>query len=361
MSKLHFINVDPGDCTIIEHNSGNVTMIDICDGFTPEEIENATKSAAFDGADWTQLLVKGVGGNFQMKANLTNPVEYLDSIGINSIFRFILTHPDMDHMDGLKALADAKSVSNFWDTGVNKPKPTFSGSPYREEDWDQYRAFVAGKNTTYIKRLAGERFQFANQNANKESGGDGLYILAPDKGLVEHASESEDYNEASYVILYRSAGGRILIPGDAHDKSWEFILGNSEKDVANCSVMIAPHHGRDSGRTYDFLDKIRPQLTLFGNAPSEHLAYAQWNKRGLPFITSNQAGNVVLECKDGRINVFVENESFAKKAGQYSHIQNSQGYYLYEIINEIKEGELTQSDKASVSQLLASIYGKQLT
>ena len=32
MARVHFVNVFPGDCTIIQHNSNRVTMMDICDG-----------------------------------------------------------------------------------------------------------------------------------------------------------------------------------------------------------------------------------------------------------------------------------------------------------------------------------------
>lgn len=32
MSRIHFLNVDEGDCSIIEHGNGKVTMIDICCG-----------------------------------------------------------------------------------------------------------------------------------------------------------------------------------------------------------------------------------------------------------------------------------------------------------------------------------------
>jgi len=31
-----------------------------------------------------------------------NPIEYLRDRGISEVFRFILTHPEMDHMDGIK-------------------------------------------------------------------------------------------------------------------------------------------------------------------------------------------------------------------------------------------------------------------
>ena len=29
MAKIHFLNVGHGDCTVIEHNNGNLTVIDI--------------------------------------------------------------------------------------------------------------------------------------------------------------------------------------------------------------------------------------------------------------------------------------------------------------------------------------------
>ena len=32
MSIIHFLNVKNGDCSIIEHTSGNVSVIDICNG-----------------------------------------------------------------------------------------------------------------------------------------------------------------------------------------------------------------------------------------------------------------------------------------------------------------------------------------
>ena len=38
MAKIHFLNVDEGDCSIIEHDNGNVTMIDICCGNVEEKV-----------------------------------------------------------------------------------------------------------------------------------------------------------------------------------------------------------------------------------------------------------------------------------------------------------------------------------
>jgi len=137
--------------------------------------------------------------------------------------------------------------------------------------------------------------------------------------------ETGDMNDASYVILYRSAGGRILFTGDAHDDTFEYVLTHYEKDVRDCSVMIAPHHGRDSDREHDFLDVVNPGVTLFGYAPSEHLAYQAYRSRDLPILTSNQTGDMVLECADDTIKIYVENIHCDDID---IHQKNSQGYYL---------------------------------
>jgi beta-lactamase superfamily II metal-dependent hydrolase len=142
-------------------------------------------------------------------------------------------------------------------------------------------------------------------------------------------------------MLYRSGGGRILIPGDAHDETWENIVDNYARDVANCSVLFAPHHGRRSGCNFDFLDVVRPKLTLFGCASSGHLAYEEWSSRNLPVITNNQAGNIVLEIGSAEIDVFVENEDFAATQGVNLSIRNFQNYVWLGSISETAELQLS--------------------
>ena len=69
MAKLHFLNVDEGDCSIIQHDNGKVTMIDICCGnFVEQQPSIVTFSTE---------SVNTIKGNFNMKAYPTNPVEYI--------------------------------------------------------------------------------------------------------------------------------------------------------------------------------------------------------------------------------------------------------------------------------------------
>ena len=127
-------------------------------------------------------------------------------------------------------------------------------------------------------------------------------------------------------MLYRSAIGKVLLAGDAHDATWEYVKKYYEAEVSNVTLLIAPHHGRKSGRSYEFLDYVKPKLTLFGCAPSEHLAYNAWNYRELKHITNNQCGCIVAEG-DQTMNIYVENETFALNSGGDIGRTNEQGFY----------------------------------
>jgi competence protein ComEC len=320
MSTIHLLNTKPGDCTIIRHESGRTTMIDICDGNEPDVLGQPPSFSP---------VRNGQQANFRMCLRPTNPISY--AVNLGKIFRFILTHPDMDHMDGFDRLIDVAGIWNFWDSGARRDKPRFAGCPYLEADWDRYVTVRDGRETgvTSIRKRANDRFPYANQDQGGAGTGDGLYILAPDENLLNDPDMEDDLNEGSYVILYHSAGGRILLPGDAHDNSWAYIRRHYAANVRNCSFLLAPHHGRDSARSYDFLDLVRPKLTLIGCAPSEHIDYGQWDRRGLRYITSNQCGNVVLEADNDQIDVYVQNVDFAVASGYVAHggpVISSQGY-----------------------------------
>ncbi len=236
-------------------------------------------------------------------------------------------------MDGLEIFFETLKPTNFWDTDSSSEKDFGSGSGrYDESDWDFYRSLREPQtNTKRLTLYAGSAGQFYNRSEKNEPGGDGLSILAPTPALVRRANESGDYNDCSYVVLYRtSKGHRILFAGDSHDVTWDYILGNHEARVRNVDVLIAPHHGRASDRSYDFLNVVNPALTLFGNADSTHLSHAAYSNRGLPKITNNQAGSILIDADDDLIQVYVACQAFARKSNpQVSESLYYSGYYYW--------------------------------
>lgn len=332
---FHFLNVKDGDCSIIEHDSGHVSVVDVCNA---EKI--TTKMTESELAYFTERAQ--IKGNFQQKKHPVNPVDYLRKFDINSIFRFVLTHPDMDHMDGIKDLFECFSPYNFFDIDNEKEMEFPEGSPYNEEDWVFYKKIRdenPHENPRRLELFSGDDGIHRTKDWDGNPPGDSLYILAPTPELVEHANQTEDYNDASYVVLYRGTGGRILLSGDSHDKTWEHILEKWEDDVKDVDLLIAPHHGRKSGRSYKFLDTVNPKMTFFGNARSEHLAYDAWNYRKLEHITNNEANCMVVDCSGNDLTLYVTYKKFAKTYNPESFYSDEfQAWYLKEITGwDLKE------------------------
>ncbi len=315
MPTIHFLNVNEGDCNIIQHISGHVTVIDVCNASIPK-MHNENEQSMID-MHRSIARMQEVLGNFNQKDWPDNPVEYMQQHSINRIFRYIQTHPDMDHMDGIESLFTRYAPVNFWDTNNTRTITSWDKGPYRESDWTFYTSLRDGKLTNAPKRLtllSGATGQYYNVNADDEAGGDGLQILAPTKELLEDANKANgNYNDSSYVLLYKTGDRKAVFAGDSHDKTWEHVLSKHSDSVRDVDLLIAPHHGRDSDRDYKFLEHLNPSLTLIGNAPSKHINYNQWNRRGLCHITNNQAGSIIVDIIDESWVVYATNKTYAEK------------------------------------------------
>ena len=316
--RLHFLNVKSGDCSIIEHSSGNTTIIDISNG---KEIDSNLLDEALG-------LIFASQGNYHQKKNPENPIAYLKNLNVKSIMRFILTHPDMDHMDGIKALFANFNIANFWNVKNNKTIATFESCSFMKEDWQFYQTLK--KSTENPKTL-----HLTDDNDHGEN--DGIYILSPTKKIIEQSNGTAKYNELSYVILWITNGFKIMISGDSEDMAWEHIIRKYSKLVSNIDVLLAPHHGRSSGRDFSFLDTLKPKYTLLGNAKSKHLEYDKYKKYGKT-ITNNQGGNIILELDKDGLNILIENHTFAKDNHCMNKLYHKEiakkTYYYMDIISE---------------------------
>lgn len=307
MERIHFLNVLQGDCSWIEHASGRNTVIDICNGNS--DFSNTS-------VNLSEHIIHGTtealgSGNYNQKHNPTNPIEYFAEHNMpKEIFRFILTHPDMDHMDGLKRLFGTYNIINFWDTENKKSLNEFYGR-YSEEDWDFYQRLRKSEMSSKILFYHdGDQYEYFMN--------DGIEVLSPSKELDEIAISKKDYNINSYVILFTSQiGAKILFCGDSDDTAWTNIMNDYADKVTDIDLLIAPHHGRTTGGCSRYLNILKPKLTLFGNANSQYLDYDSWNRGNYLHYTNNQAGNVVVEFSMGLgksriITVYCSNKKFAE-------------------------------------------------
>jgi competence protein ComEC len=324
MLRVHFLNVGHGDCTIIEHPSGRITMIDVNNG---DELDDSSQSEVLSELHYncTKGLLRqpasaGIlagsspgpsirGGLFDLgglaqasrstvpglglfetrtsqgglglgaltllerdkkqelreagyKISLTNPIDYfLRNFPGRSIFRYIQSHPDLDHMRGLAAMRNhGIEIVNFWDTEHSKI-PAFKNEADKDE-WGAYQQLRGSSSNPKVLRLCrGAAGAFWNEDPNGYDNHDGIEILSPTPEIVRAANLCGNSNNLSYVLRISYLGYRIVLGGDADTDVWEELVAHYGNDL-RCDVLKASHHGRDSGYLASAVALMNPTYTV---------------------------------------------------------------------------------------------------
>lgn len=266
MSEIKSLSVNNGDMFYINHNSDNFSMIDC-------NIADDRKSEILD--------------------------EVNNLAGKKGIVRFISTHPDQDHVQGIEYLDELKLIPNFYcvDNNVSKSTETKSFKKYKELR-NSSRAYKISK---------GCKRKWMNMS-DDERGSAGINVLWPDlanetfQNALQDAESSDNPNNISPAIVYSlEEGVRALWLGDMENDYMVAI----EDDIAllPVDILFAPHHGRKSGRVpKTWLDKLEPRLIVVGEAPSDELEYySNYNT-----LTQNSAGDILFCCETGKTHVYVD-------------------------------------------------------
>lgn len=274
MFKVHFLNVGKGNCVIVKFPSGRLSIIDIDN--SKVEIDNP----------------------------LQDPIEFLNENYPNqSIFRFILTHPDMDHFSGLNELNQARTIVNFWDTQNNKTadQSKIHLGGYSEADWYCYQKLR--------KQSENPKIIHVNQGDEPLSywKEDNIAVLAPSQEMVTKANNSGEYNHCSYVLMIEYDGIKILLGGDATRDSWSNILANHDPAVLKADVFLAPHHGSSDNIEKDVFNHIDPDYVIISDHYGHSYDYAYYNGLANKQVYSTKHfGNITVEVSSTQRVIFPE-------------------------------------------------------
>lgn len=303
MLKVHFLNVGHGDCCIVEFvDSGRVAMIDInrsdsLDSNSVKEIYESSDAGVKDTTNWRLLYDAGFlkGSALLERAgysiDLQDPIEYLKEKNISNLFRFISTHPHMDHLSGLNALNNEISFNNFWVIGNNYEQDEDKLSDSQKEDWGLYKKYrKAGEtkvdNVTVIAPKEGSSADFYAP--------DGIEILAPNDDLISKGDKNA--NEMSYVLLITHLGKKIILAGDAEEATWDYLVKNYKAKIADVTILKAAHHGRDSGYHEAAVELMSPLVTVVsvGKKPNTD-ASSKYRKHCENVWSTRWKGNISFE------------------------------------------------------------------
>ena len=225
---------------------------------------------------------------------------------IETIDGLIITHPHLDH------IADIQNLGLMHVNYLHRPKWIDHNvilKGVREQDLDVFNSYLELDNQ-YSSAISLPNNPFLAKN----NGGLEFEIFCPDV-------ESENINNHSLVTIIKYGGTKILIPGDNESQSWENLLDNEDfkNAVRNTDVLIAPHHGRESGYSSELFQYFRPTLTIISDGKySETSATANYSQHSQGAkVQSHNSGLVRRNClttrKDGCIQLSIRNNGYVVK------------------------------------------------
>lgn len=246
--KVNFINVGEGDCILIE--APNKINILIDGGGTPQS-------------------------DFDVGSKIVIP--YLRRKGINKVDLLILTHPHLDHLEGLLPILRQLKVDAVLDSGF-----ICDVSEYRE-----FISTIKEKNIPYYKTKSGDNYIFGK---NME-----MLILNPLH--TSNLGNDSDFNNHSIVVKLYYKNSNFLFTGDIEREAEKRLL--VWQNILNSDVLKLGHHGSSTSTTLEFLDKVDPIIAVitvgknnFGH-PSQKVI-ERLEDRNIKIYRTDENGTVII-------------------------------------------------------------------
>jgi beta-lactamase superfamily II metal-dependent hydrolase len=305
MLKIHFLNVGHGDCCIVEFlDNKRIAMIDInrsanMDYDSAREVYESQKSKRITFEDYlNQPDLSFITNEHLLESGydieLQDPLQYLRDNNLGSIFRFISTHPHIDHLTGLSELSEEFNIVNAWII-KNQYKPNIDNfTNYQKRNWRFYEKL---RDTT---KTEVDDIKIVRPREGYEDvfyADDGIQILTPNKDLIN--SSNNNANNLSYVLLIKHKGRKILLPGDAEENIWRYLVENYESDISDIDILKAAHHGRDSGYYRPAVEIMSPLCTIVsvGKKPDTD-AQNKYRRYSDEVWSTRWKGNIIFTIKD---------------------------------------------------------------
>lgn len=254
-------------------------------------------------------LVIDLGTGDYSGNNLTfSPLRHLKyNYGVNQLDSVIITHPHLDHIDDIlnfdllnpKTLVRPKHITN---------EEVMSG--VRAADRAKFEKYCE-INNRYSEPINDDS---PDKISNPVNWG-GLNILTFSPNSCDH----NNFNNHSLLTVMEYADCKIVIPGDNEKCSFdELMLQSSFKQaIKDADVLLAPHHGRDSGFNIDFVNLVNPRISIVsdgrfcdtsanGRYSAKSRGWKVYKRNGTSAarkcLTTNSDGEVLLKlgyCDDG--------------------------------------------------------------
>ncbi|MEN4918911.1 DNA internalization-related competence protein ComEC/Rec2 [Achromobacter spanius] len=255
-------------------------------------VETATRSLLFDAGP------RSFGGS---DAGERVVAPFLQARGIGRLDVLVLSHADMDHVGGTRAVLAAAPVDRGY---ASFDLPAFLRRDARM--WPD----VGNAQPVLPKELAR-----CERGLGWEADGVVFTFLHPGPG---GSSKADDRNADSCVLRVQGERHSLLLTGDVGAAQERELAAHG---LEKADVVLAPHHGSGSSSSRELVTAVDAEHVI---AQAGHLnrfrhparaVELRWTRAGAGFWRSDRDGAVVAESGPGGLDVWAQRE----RGGRYWH------------------------------------------
>lgn len=297
--RLHVIDVNQGDCMLLELPDGKTMLI--------------------DGAKKSNTIATGI-----VDYLLSDQIGLKDSSGKVTLDYVMLTHTDADHCGSLDDVIKSNKIDVL---NVYRPliMSKYADDPlksYAVQNNLSYSTITTTVYSEFVQAVAEEDGcqTFYNYGDNKlEGAGYVMYFYNPTPEMYVDIKTAADKNNVSPVIIIDVCGRKIALTGDA-DKEQELNFISQVSDTkygldesfVDVDILKVAHHGGKESSTEEFLKVVKPEYALisvgdgnsYGHPTTEVLSRLQ-NVGCANVYRTDKHGSIVVTVSsaEGVINV----------------------------------------------------------
>ena len=183
----------------------------------------------------------------------TNNTSPLQSLYRKDVGYMIITHPHLDHFSDIQNIdyAGPQILSRCKDYSRSE---LLEG--VRDCDKDkitQYCNFAESYNGPVPPYM----------DPTTEAPFDGLTIEV----FRTSACDKSNKNNFSSIVVLKLGNAKVVVCGDNEKESFEILMKRTDfkEAVKDAWVLVAPHHGRESGYYEEFVDLVKPDITIISD------------------------------------------------------------------------------------------------
>ncbi len=201
-----------------------------------------------------KMMIDGGGfpsGHFDMGKMVLAP--YLWRRKIRTIDYLVLSHPQADHMNGLRFIAEAFHPKEFWS----------NGDQVKTQSYKDLMAILEKRGV--LKKLPLQLQEKIWINGAQIE----VLYPEPEEGGNDHSPvrtlwDGKRLNNRSMVLRISFCGVSILFPGDLEEPGEKSLLACAGARIKS-DILLSPHHGSRTSSSEAFLEMVTPRLCVISS------------------------------------------------------------------------------------------------